>query len=764
MPFDASQLHNISAGRPALYIYVTDDDVATVSATGYFDRRQVTLHRNDVISVLSRAGGPVQKTDLTVESVTATTVNTTVSTGAGVTGLTNPLTSDIAGAGNDITDIGELVLRTNGGGSLTISNGPTGNLLVNGNPVGGSITFENQGAGGFTSPTFNVVGSAGTMSNTGGKATFTFDSDLNAIANVSVNGLLERTGAGSYTVRNVGLNPNNLAAFNADNFLTIPDAGANGQFWFIGEDGAQNLVYRYGANFATSTLRFKMPVGLGANGSVLTSTGSDVQWAAGGGASLPLAAKGDLLVHNGTTEVRLPSGTTGQKLISDLATAEGVDWVDEVVPAANAAARNALSDLKTGQHIAVADDDGSGNPQVYLVQSGGATFAAATTTPLLNAAIPGSTVSPAPVTVPSGGKVTVDNIPFNGAVANDGFVVGVANGTVLRDNLISVKAFYQSPGFVFLEFNSASSTAFSVPTQTYTVYKINSNVPVNVPGAITGIGGVAGLEATTPAVEGTSTSAARVDHTHPAEVFQNAGALSGLAPAGAHWGVDVNSGQAYYVTPAGTWAAGASGSGTANFDIVQKANGETVDFDRVNEIANGAVISVPAPAASNVNKTFAVFLAEGATSATIGAPINQTLTTPFTQLNFRSDGVSWDQYGQDALVPENLVLTSGHHFINATAGEILRIPITRAFQVNSVAVSVTNSQTDFTASIDNGPGTTSNDITGIVNVTAATLALTQGTATAANIGTPGQYLVVTLSAIPGAVSGFIETRYEWTGV
>ncbi|ASD62693.1 tail fiber domain-containing protein [Bdellovibrio bacteriovorus] len=41
----------------------------------------------------------------------------------------------------------------------------------------------------------------------------------------------------------------------------------------------------------------------------------------------PLTSKGDILVHNGTNNVRLPAGTSGQVLTADSADANGVKWI-----------------------------------------------------------------------------------------------------------------------------------------------------------------------------------------------------------------------------------------------------------------------------------------------------------------------------------------------------------------------------------------------------------------------------------------------------
>lgn len=218
------------------------------------------------------------------------------------------------------------------------------------------------------------------------------------------------------------------------------------------------------------------------------------------------------------------------------------------------------------------------------------------------------------------------------------------------------------------------------------------------------------------------------------------------------------------------------------FSVVQIADAGTIEINRVNEIADGATVNIPAPAPGNVNQTFAVFLTEGGTSATLGAPLNQVLNTPFQQINFRSDGVSWDSYGAvgasiptgsngsipvqsgGAYTAQQVTHTTGHQFRGSGNGEVLRIPITLPFIIDQVSVSVSANSADFSAFIDTGPGTAQTAITGIQNVSASTVALTTGTATAANTGAAGEYLVVSFSSVATTVDGFIESRFRWTGV
>ena len=46
----------------------------------------------------------------------------------------------------------------------------------------------------------------------------------------------------------------------------------------------------------------------------------------GGGAPLPLTTKGDLLVHDGTADVRLPVGANNQVLTADSTQSAGLKW------------------------------------------------------------------------------------------------------------------------------------------------------------------------------------------------------------------------------------------------------------------------------------------------------------------------------------------------------------------------------------------------------------------------------------------------------
>lgn len=112
----------------------------------------------------------------------------------------------------------------------------------------------------------------------------------------------------------------------------------------------------------------------------------------------------------------------------------------------------------------------------------------------------------------------------------------------------------------------------------------------------------------------------------------------------------------------------------------------------------------------------------------------------------------------------HLEIPGGFTFSNAGNGELVRIRFTLPSEVLSAGLSVNAGSAEFTASIDSGPGTASTPITGIENIAANTVAITNAAATANQNGTAGQYFVVALSNVAAAVSGFVDFGYRWTGV
>jgi hypothetical protein len=73
------------------------------------------------------------------------------------------------------------------------------------------------------------------------------------------------------------------------------------------------------------TTQIRFPVGTDGTGLIADSTtASGVNWVSTTGQ--PTTTKGDILVHNGTTQIRFPVGTNGTSLVSDSSTASGINW------------------------------------------------------------------------------------------------------------------------------------------------------------------------------------------------------------------------------------------------------------------------------------------------------------------------------------------------------------------------------------------------------------------------------------------------------
>lgn len=100
---------------------------------------------------------------------------------------------------------------------------------------------------------------------------------------------------------------------------------------------------------------------------------------------LPTTSKGDVIVHNGTTNVRLPVGADETMRIPDATAPTG--WIDvpRVIRVDTVTDRDNAGPLYSGQIVFVADN-GAGVKGAYVVEVGGATFPVATTVPFLEIA------------------------------------------------------------------------------------------------------------------------------------------------------------------------------------------------------------------------------------------------------------------------------------------------------------------------------------------------------------------------------------------
>lgn len=74
----------------------------------------------------------------------------------------------------------------------------------------------------------------------------------------------------------------------------------------------------------------------------------------------PSTTKGDLVVHDGTTQVRLPSGSNGQVLTVNTASANGVEWANSSGGGSGTSKNNILSVYLTGTNGNVINQSGIG--------------------------------------------------------------------------------------------------------------------------------------------------------------------------------------------------------------------------------------------------------------------------------------------------------------------------------------------------------------------------------------------------------------------
>jgi hypothetical protein len=77
------------------------------------------------------------------------------------------------------------------------------------------------------------------------------------------------------------------------------------------------------------TTQIRFPVGSDGTGLVADSTtSSGVSWVSTTGQ--PTTTKGDILVHNGTTQIRFPVGSDGTSLVADSSNSSGINWVTPI--------------------------------------------------------------------------------------------------------------------------------------------------------------------------------------------------------------------------------------------------------------------------------------------------------------------------------------------------------------------------------------------------------------------------------------------------
>ena len=654
MPFTQATMFNLSAGSPAHYMYVTDDDVPTVSTTNYFDRRRVTLHVDDIISVISRAGGPAQITHMVVETATPTTVGVAVTTGAGVTGLTNPLVSDLAAAGNDLNDIGQVTLRDAGGGLLTLSNSPTGGLLVNGAPLAtDTVAPDWQAATAYVANELAVEGGVLYRRNAAGTSAATFAADAanwTALGGAATADLLSDWAPATAYVLNqevveagvlyrrtsAGISAGTFAA-DAGNWQQIGAAAsaaiapgftpsnAYAANEIIAEGGA---IYRRvaagtsGATFAADA----------ANWEKLSEPRTIVDDFAGGTAYVA----NEVVLDGGTLYRRNADGTSAATFALDAA-----NWT-----AVTANAINVVDDWAGGTAYATNE----------VVLEGGLFYrrnAAGTSGATFDAAEAANWTQ-----IGQGVNTAEDWAPTTAYVVNQ---VVVNGGLLYRSNSA------RTSGATFDAAEAAEWTLLSEPPHTLEDWSPSTSYVAN---QLVQQGGIIYRS------NSTRTSGAAFDATEEAE-WTALGSASPLTTAG---DIYIRNATVDTRLPAPTengktlYSDSTVGEGLAwKGQVVSIADGGTLQPGFINRIADGATVTAPA-AAGFADMNIGIMLAAGGTTATVNGAITAALTTPLQLQTYSSDGAAWNQYSSGASGSVSPLTTAGDLYAHDGTSDI-RLPI-----------------------------------------------------------------------------------------
>lgn len=198
---------------------------------------------------------------------------------------------------------------------LNISNGweldELHNVLISGVASGNTLIYD---------ASVGVWKNANLTDGTG--ITITEGAGSITITNSAPDQTVSLTGAGTTSI--TGTYPNFTVTSNDQYVGTVTSVGGTGTVNGISlsgtvtSSGSLTLGGTLSGVDLTTQVTGTLPI---ANG----GTGQTTQTAAFDALS-PLTTKGDLVVHNGTNDVRLPVGTNGQLLTADSTTAEGVKW------------------------------------------------------------------------------------------------------------------------------------------------------------------------------------------------------------------------------------------------------------------------------------------------------------------------------------------------------------------------------------------------------------------------------------------------------
>jgi hypothetical protein len=226
----------------------------------------------------------------------------TTGTAAGITGKT------LQGTGADIrlstgTFVSGNCVRTDASGNF-VDNGSTCGTGGGGNTTSTTLTSNTlpkaNGANSIVNSLFTDDGTSGAYNGTGGFSAASFSSTASG-------------GEGGNLKLTEGTTPASGPATGVA--FCYADSTAHGIKCSFNNGTYVNMARTLGTLTSGNCAKFDASGNIVDNGSTC-----------GSGFSSPLTTKGDIIVHNGTTHVRLPVGTDGQVLTADSAQSSGIKW------------------------------------------------------------------------------------------------------------------------------------------------------------------------------------------------------------------------------------------------------------------------------------------------------------------------------------------------------------------------------------------------------------------------------------------------------
>lgn len=242
----------------------------------------------------------------------ADTGSSTVNTGGTltVTGGTAVSTTSAGGTVTIDVNVDNSTIEVSGDALQVKDAGITNAKLQN-----SSITLNaNSGSGSVSlGGTITISGSNGVSASvSGGTFSLSLDTDLQALANTATTGIYVVTGSGTSATRTITGTTDRVTITNGDGVSGNPTIDIASTY--VGQSSITTL-----GTITTGTWNadvIDITYG-GTGGSTATEAFDNLS---------PTTTKGDLIVNDGTNNVRLPVGTDGQVLVANSGATEGAEW------------------------------------------------------------------------------------------------------------------------------------------------------------------------------------------------------------------------------------------------------------------------------------------------------------------------------------------------------------------------------------------------------------------------------------------------------